>query len=59
MDLKNNFELRKEEFKVGYDPIVNNPYHGEIWCSFSENKAAQKLKHMAVWFVPIHDINLL
>lgn len=57
-------DLRQNGFMVGYDPIEPpqpdpNPYHGEVWCSFSENKAAQKLKDMAVWFVSIPDVNLV
>ena len=55
-------ELRQENFKVGYDPVGPpdpNPYHGEVWCDFSGNQAAQKLKRLAKWFVPIPHVNLI
>jgi hypothetical protein len=48
-------QLRNEEFKVGYDPLKNNPYHGEVWGSFTTSKK-RRLKQLCVWFVPIDNV---
>jgi hypothetical protein len=55
-------DLREMEFKVGYDPIIppapeTNPYHGEVWGNFSGSQI-RKLKNLAIWFVPIPNVNL-
>jgi hypothetical protein len=55
-------ELRAMEFKVGYNPIEPpspdpNPYHGEVWGRFSGSQT-RRLKTLAVWFVPIPNVNL-
>jgi len=55
-------ELREMEFKVGYNPILApapepNPYHGEVWGKFTGSQT-RKLKNLAVWFVPIPNVNL-
>ncbi len=42
--------LRGEGFSVGYDPLPNNPYHGEVWGSFTRAKK-QRLVALAVTFV--------
>jgi hypothetical protein len=52
-------QLREMDFMVGYDPIQPpdpNPYHGEVWGSFSGNKR-KKLKSLATWFVPIENVD--
>lgn len=56
--------LRTEEFKVGYDPIEEdpprlqeNPYHGEVWGTFNKSKQ-RKLREMCVWFVPIPGVSV-
>jgi hypothetical protein len=43
--------------KVGFNPLDDNPYHGEIWGA-STKKIAKKLSALAHWFVPINDIDL-
>ena len=49
--------LRADGFQVGYDPVPDNPYHGEVWGQFS--KAQQKrLLSTCAWFVPIPDVAL-
>lgn len=30
--------LRGGGFHVGYDPLTENPYHGEVWGIFSRSK---------------------
>ncbi len=44
--------LRDEGFLVGFDPLPDNPHHGEIWGDFSRSQQ-RKLKSMAKWYVPI------
>jgi hypothetical protein len=44
--------LRAEGFMVGFDPLPDNPHHGEVWGKFS--KAQQRrMAEIALWFVPI------
>ena len=47
--------LRENGFQVGYDPLPNNPYHGEIWGSFTP-KSKKKLRQLCDWFVPIEGV---
>ncbi len=56
-------DLRKLGFSVGYDPIETpepNPYHGEVWGTFSkgENGTRKKLQDAAVWFVEIENVSI-
>ena len=44
--------LRAEGFWVGFDPLPDNPHHGEVWGDFSKNKQ-KKLQSMANWYVPM------
>jgi len=48
-------QLRNEEFKIGYDPFPDNPYHGEVWGSFTKTKIA-KLFQLCEWFVQINNV---
>jgi len=42
---------------VGFDPLPENPYHGEVWGKFT--KAQQRrLQQLAVWFVAIPGVKL-
>ncbi len=47
-------QLRIEGFKVGYDPLRDNPFHGEVWGVFSKSKI-KRLFQLCSWFVPIND----
>ena len=47
--------LRAEGFKVGFDPIPENPHHGQVWGSFSR-ASKQRLQELSVWFVPIENV---
>lgn len=49
--------LRKEDFLVGYDPLPDNPYHGEVWDDFSKVKQ-RRLRELATWFVPIAGVDI-
>ncbi len=56
--------LRHEGLSVGYDPIPENPHHGEVWAGRPNKwrnfkKSEQKrLLGLAVWFVVIADVYL-
>jgi hypothetical protein len=49
--------LRAEGFQVGYDPLPDNPHHGEVWGTFSKPKQ-RRLSQLAVWFVPIEGVTV-
>lgn len=49
--------LRAVGFKVGYDPLPENPHHGEVWGTFSKENQ-KKLMAMATWFVQIPNVLL-
>jgi hypothetical protein len=56
-------DLRGLGFKVGYDPIEKpepNPYHGEVWGTFSKGESGtrKKLQNLAVWFVEIENVSI-
>lgn len=50
-------QLRNEGFKVGYDPLDHNPYHGEVWGNFSKAKR-KKLFQLCTWFVPMENTSI-
>lgn len=49
--------LRSEDFQVGYDPLDDNPHHGEVWGVFSKARQ-RKLLRAAEWFVEIENVDL-
>lgn len=50
-------DLRNEEFKVGFDPITDNPYHGQVWGNFTNGKK-KRMRRFCVWFVPIDNVSI-
>lgn len=50
-------QLRTEEYQVGYDPLDDNPYHGEVWGKFTKGKQ-NRLRELCEWFVPIDDVSI-
>ncbi len=49
--------LRAETFMVGYDPLIDNVHHGEVWGNFSKGRQRKLLK-IAQWFVEISGVFL-
>jgi hypothetical protein len=49
--------LRDEGFLVGYDPLPENPHHGEVWGSFTKSKKKQLLR-LATWFAAMDGVTL-
>ena len=50
-------QLRSEELKVGYDPLPNQPFHGEAWGSFTRSKK-KRLLTVGQWLVEIDGVCL-
>lgn len=50
-------DLREEGFQVGFDPLDDNPYHGEVWGQFSKGRK-RKLLSMCDWLVPLEGVAL-
>ena len=49
--------LRSESLQVGYDPLPDNPHHGEVWGSFTSGRK-RRLLGSARWFVRMNDVFL-
>jgi hypothetical protein len=49
--------LRNEAFMVGFDPLPENPYHGEVWGKFTKAQQGH-LRELAEWFVEIPGVKL-
>jgi len=48
-------QLRAEDLQVGFDPLPNNPYHGEVWGNITRSKQ-KRLRQLCSWFVPIKGV---
>ena len=49
--------LRENGFLVGFNPLQSNPYHGEIWGSFTRSRK-NKLHQLCRWFVQINKVEI-
>jgi hypothetical protein len=45
-------DFRTESLIVGYDPVPENPYHGQVWGNFT-GATKKKLLGLAAWYVQI------
>lgn len=54
---------RGANLQVGYDPLEDNPYHGEVWGPNKPNRfsnAQTRAMHSgAQWLVPILDVEII
>lgn len=49
-------DLRNLGFRVGYDPLDENPHHGEVWGNFS--RANQRsLSQICAWLIQIEGVD--
>lgn len=48
-------ELRARALRVGYDPIPENEFHGEVWGTRGQFRQLQAMSH---WYVEIPDVAL-
>jgi hypothetical protein len=49
--------FRARDLKVGYEPLPENPHHGEVWGQLSRAKKGELLAE-AEWLVPIPSVNI-
>jgi len=53
---------RNAGLMVGYDPIVGNPYHGEVWGSSKPNRFTKSQKRALInssaWLVEIPGVDI-
>lgn len=53
---------RNAGLRVGYDPIHENPYHGEVWGTDKPNKFTRSQKRALIrssaWLVEIQDVDI-
>jgi len=49
--------LRAISVKVGYDPLLDNPCHCELWANFTRSKM-NELVDLSTWFVTIPGVEI-
>lgn len=50
-------EVRAQALRVGYDPLPENDFHGEVWGARTRSQWRQ-LQAIATWYVEIPDVAL-
>ena len=50
--------LRQEDFQVGFHPLPENLFHGEVWGQFTTPQR-RRLQALATWFVEIPGVMIL
>lgn len=50
-------QLRDAGLRVGFDPLPDNPYHGQAWGSITKS-AKDRILRTCQWFVQIPDVTL-
>ncbi|MEW8385339.1 MAG: hypothetical protein AB2704_26060 [Candidatus Thiodiazotropha taylori] len=56
-------DARSVDLQIGFDPLEDNPYHGEVWgtrdnpCKFT-NRQKRKLKEASEWFVELPGVDI-
>ncbi len=54
---------RNLSLRVGYDPLPDNPYHGEVWGSSSANRFSRSQKkglgQVSTWYVEIQGVEIM
>ena len=53
----NAADFRREGLQVGFDPLIDNLYHGEVWGKFTRAKK-RKLLQLCKWFVEIPNVSI-
>lgn len=49
--------LRAEDFQIGFDPLPDNAFHGDVWGSFTKSRQ-RRLQAMAGWYVETEGVAL-
>lgn len=56
-------DVRALNLMVGYDPLEENPYHGEVWGNTKPNhfSGSQKkgLRQVSKWYVELPDVDIV
>lgn len=52
-------DIRNNNCKVGYDPILSNPYHGGVWGDLKKRPLQKALRSASTWYVQIDDVDIL
>lgn len=54
---------RELNLVVGYEPLENNPYHGEVWNplrpQYFTGGQKRKLQEGSIWYVEIPDVEII
>jgi hypothetical protein len=50
--------LRGEGLQVGYHPVPDNKYHGEVWGA-TRRPQQRRLQELAVWYVEITGVQVI
>lgn len=54
--------IRDQDLSVGKEPLIENPYHGEVWrigaARRFTNGQKKRLRESACWFVEIEGVNV-
>jgi hypothetical protein len=50
--------LRGEGLQVGYHPVADNKYHGEVWGA-TKRPQQRRLQELAVWYVEITGVQII
>lgn len=55
--------IRAVNLRVGYDPLPDNPYHGEVWGESKPNRFSRTQQKAICaasnWLVPIPNVEIL
>lgn len=53
-------DARALQLRIGYDPLPDNPYHGEVWGSSRPNRFSRRQKNgliaASTWYVELKDV---
>ncbi|TIN38842.1 MAG: hypothetical protein E5Y10_25000 [Mesorhizobium sp.] len=50
--------LHTAGFCIGWDPLPDNPCHGAVWGTFTNDQIRNVLPKMASWLVPINGVDI-
>ena len=51
--------FRQLDMLVGFDPLVENPYHAQVWGDLNKKKNQKILLGQCKWFVQIHNVSIV
>lgn len=55
-------DIRALNLRVGFDPLPQNPYHGEVWGNIKPNRFSSTQKRgllsSARWYVALPNVDL-